>query len=196
MSHRPILAQNSVFDGGPIPAHRRPIRPPPGSRPERSRAIRRAVSPDDAHSATKRNNGAGAFRAPVDWFPHLTRPRANRPPRATRPSPNVPLERTPRLNPTHADFQSVPASVPPTFAATRAPTAAAPARAAGASPATSSTPPRRATTPSPSPSPRSPTTRSPSRTSRLPRLRRRLPSTPPWPRAPPPRRLTPPPSPP
>ena len=71
----------------------------------------------------------------------------------------VPLERTPHLNPTHADFQSVPASVPPTFAATRAPTAAAPARAAGASPATSSTPPRRATTPSPSPSPRSPTTR-------------------------------------
>lgn len=82
------------------------------------------------------------------------------------------------------------------FTATRAPTAAAPARAAGASPATSSTPPRRATKPKPNPSPRSPTTRSPSRTSRLPRLPRRLPSTPPCPRAPRPRRLTPPPSPP
>ena len=80
--------------------------------------------------------------------------------------------------------------------ATRAPTAVAPARAAGASPATSSTPPRRATKPKPNPSPRSPTTRSPSRTSRLPRLPRRLPSTPPCPRAPRPRRLTPPPSPP
>ena len=85
-----------------------------------------------------------------------------------------PLERTPRLNPTHADFQSVPASVPPTFAVTRGPTAAAPARAAGASPATRPRPPgvqrRRAGW---SPSPRRLTTRCPSTTTRRPRLRRR-----------------------
>ena len=88
MSHRPILAQNSFFDGGPIPTHRRPIRPPPGSRPERSRAIRRAVSPDERTRRRKETTPLALFAFAVDWFRHLTRPGANRHPRATRPSPN------------------------------------------------------------------------------------------------------------